>query len=69
MSKLNKKCKRFEKLLSSGVLIGFQQKVKASFEYLDAEDHGFFTLKVLLPTHPSQKNISGLNRKRKENIY
>jgi hypothetical protein len=63
-----KKCKRFEKLLSSGVLFGFQQKVKASFEYLDAEDNGFFTLKVA--SERFDPNILvGFDREGKKNIY
>jgi hypothetical protein len=67
MAKPNKKCKRFEKLLSSGILFGFQQRVKASFEYLDAEDHGFFTLKVL-DADPTLLTCLGLDRERKEDI-
>lgn len=43
---LNRKSKRIEKLLSCGILVGFQQRVKVSFEYLDSEGHGYFTLKV-----------------------
>lgn len=42
-----RKVKRIERLLSTGILLGFQQRVKASFEYLDADNHGFFTLKDL----------------------
>lgn len=43
---LSRKSKRLEKLLTTGILLGFQQRVKASFEYLDSDGHGYFTLKV-----------------------
>ena len=42
----HRKFKRVEKLMNSGLLVGYAQKVKVSFEFLDIENNGWFALKV-----------------------
>lgn len=42
----NRKFKRVEKLMQSGLLEGFAQRVKVSFDFLDIENNGWFALKV-----------------------
>jgi hypothetical protein len=41
-----RKLKRVEKLMQSGLLEGYAQRVKVSFDFLDIDNNGWFALKV-----------------------
>mmetsp|Transcript_23204 Transcript_23204/g.34049 ORF Transcript_23204/g.34049 Transcript_23204/m.34049 type:complete len:1138 (+) Transcript_23204:131-3544(+) len=56
-----RRCKRLEKLMSTGLLIGYAQRVKACFEYLDVENDGYFTLKDLTERGKRVSTDLGLN--------
>jgi hypothetical protein len=44
--KSHRKFKRVEKLMLSGLLAGYAQRVKVSFDFLDIDNNGWFALKV-----------------------
>ncbi len=46
MTENDPRLNRWLKIIESGILTSYPQRIQASFNYLDSEGNGFFTIKV-----------------------